>query len=49
MKNPLRDVAVSVRDRLLQLAHASGVPNGDQSLLRFEMLHILEIVKVAVE
>jgi hypothetical protein len=49
MKQPLRNVAASARDRLLKLAHASGVPNGEESLLRFETLHILELVKVAVE
>ena len=29
MKKPLRNVAASVRDRLLKLAHASGVPNSE--------------------
>ena len=29
MTKPLRNVAASVRDRLLKLAHASGVPNGE--------------------
>jgi len=29
MKQPLRKVAASVRDRLFKLAHASGVPNGE--------------------
>ncbi len=29
MMKPLRNVAASVRDRLLKLAHASGVPNGE--------------------
>ena len=29
MKKPLRDVAASVRQRLLTLAHASGQPDGE--------------------
>ncbi|MBN9688675.1 MAG: hypothetical protein J0M24_00425 [Verrucomicrobia bacterium] len=29
MKKPLHNVAASVRDRLLKLAHTSGVPNGE--------------------
>ncbi len=29
MKKPLRNVAASVRQRLLALAHASGQPNGE--------------------
>ena len=29
MKKPLRNVAPSVRERLLKLAHATGQPNGE--------------------
>ncbi len=29
MNKPLRNVAASVRQRLLQMAHASGQPNGE--------------------
>lgn len=49
MNRPLQNVAASARDRLIQLAHVSGIPNGDASLLRFETLQILELVKVSVE